>query len=175
MHHHPGRLRLRADALRGAAGTALLEKIVEAVRLLAGIVRVAGSAQTGSVLVEYEPGQVEPGMILAAAVNAAGFPGVVDEEALRLGASNTAVNVVRALSRADAATSALSAGRADLRLLVPAALLVGSAFSLLRRPVLPRWDNLLYWSYTLFRDLNAGAFERVARERAAEDESEDSE
>ena len=52
-HHHPGRLRVRAEALIEALD--LVQRIREALDATPGILSVTYTAQTGSILVEYEP------------------------------------------------------------------------------------------------------------------------
>ena len=48
-------------------------------------------------------------------------------------------------------------GRVDLRSIVPAALAGAAAYSFAfgKGPRLPRWDNLLWWSYSVFASLHA--------------------
>ena len=58
---------------------------------------------------------------------------------------------------------AFAGDRADLKLLVPAALAGAAVVSFFKRPVLPRWDNLLWWSYSTFRDLNGDAIDRAGK------------
>jgi heavy-metal-associated domain-containing protein len=193
VHHHPGRLRLRAEAFRAGAGPRETEKLparaagrgtdeaalrpalqraLAALRAHAGVTRIAHSPFTGSLLIEYQPGRVEPGALLASVAAAAGLSGVVDEESMRRHHFDAAVAVVRGLGQANRATRELTGGRADLRTLVPAGLFAGALFSLFRRPLLPRWDNLLYWSYTMFRDLNTEVVQRI-RDEAGDGGSDD--
>jgi hypothetical protein len=58
----------------------------------------------------------------------------------------------------------LTGWRADLRSLVPAALAGAAAYSFVygKGPRLPRWDNLLYWSYSIFSALHSKEIERKA-------------
>jgi hypothetical protein len=52
-------------------------------------------------------------------------------------------------------TSQVTGGRADLRVVVPAALAGLAAYSFSREKMrLPRWDNLLWWSYSIFTALH---------------------
>ena len=46
--------------------------------------------------------------------------------------------------------------RTDLRTLVPAGMAVLAAYSWVKSPEarLPRWDNLVYWSYNIFSHLH---------------------
>jgi hypothetical protein len=161
IHHHPGRLRVRADVLRGDSEAA--QAVREALQHLPGVRRVAHVPFTGSVLIEYEPGQVEPDAILGRAAQAAGLEGVVDEASLPHDPRAPAHGVALGARALDEVTRALSGGRTDLRVLVPAALAGAAVVSFLRRPFLPNWDNLLWWSYSTFRDLNHAEIDKAAR------------
>jgi hypothetical protein len=162
VHHHPGRLRVRADVLRGEDSQAAAD-LRAALTGVAGVLRVVHSPFTGSVLIEYEPGQVEPDALLARASQAAGLDGVVDEASLPRDTSAPARNLAVGARVLNEVTRALSGGRTDLNLLVPAALFGAAIASFLKEPVLPRWDNLLWWSYSTFRDLNHDAVKQAGQ------------
>lgn len=152
---------MRAAVLRGE-GSAAASELKTALRGLPGVRRVEHSAFTGSVLIEYEPGQVEPDALLSRAAQAAGLDGVSDE-ATPPDPRAPAKGVAMTARVLDEVARALSGDRTDLRMLVPAALAGAAVFSFLRRPVLPRWDNLMWWSYSTFRDLNHDALEHADR------------
>ena len=61
VHHHPGRLRVRAEVLRDDAE--LAGRVTRAPDGVPGITRVTHNTRTGSLLVEYEPGLAEPDAI----------------------------------------------------------------------------------------------------------------
>jgi hypothetical protein len=153
VHHHPGRLRVRADAFR-VEGAGALDRARDAAERQPGVRRVRANAVTGSLLVEYQPGSVEPGAILAALAAAAGLSGVIDEDSVRRARPDAAVVVARAVRKVDHLVRELSGGRAHLRTVFPAALLIGAAVGFARQGGAPRWENLAYWSYAIFRDLN---------------------
>lgn len=44
---------------------------------------------------------------------------------------------------------------ADLTSLLPLVLFVGGTIEFLRRPIMPRWHDFWWWSYSIFRDLNS--------------------
>ena len=162
VHHHPGRLRVRADVLRGedSAAAADLRRVLQS---MPGVRLVEHNAFTGSVLIEYEPGQVEPDAILGKAAQAAGLDGVVDEAQLPRDPEKPAEVIGVAARVANEVVRAFAGDRADLKLLVPAALAGAAVVSFFKRPVLPRWDNLLWWSYSTFRDLNGDAIDRAGK------------
>jgi hypothetical protein len=66
----------------------------------------------------------------------------------------------------------LTGYRADLRSLVPAGLAALSAYSFAvsKEPRLPRWDNLLWWSYSIFLNHHRREIEVSAEERRLERE-----
>src|SRR5919201_3453597 len=76
VHHHPGRIRIRAERLRRDRTCAA--SVREALRSMTGVRRVLHDAFTGSVLVEYEPGDVDPDVLLRAALDAGGFDRIDD-------------------------------------------------------------------------------------------------
>ena len=162
VHHHPGRLRVRADILRGD-GSAAAADLRAALLDQPGVRSVVHNGFTGSVLIEYQPGQIEPDAILSRAANAAGLDGVIDEAQLPRDPDKPAEGVVLGVRVLNEVARAFTGDRTDLRMLVPAALAGAAVVSFLRRPILPRWDSLLWWSYSTFRDLNAEAFDRAGR------------
>jgi Heavy metal associated domain 2 len=161
VHHHPGRLRVRSHTFqspaRDAAETPALGRVLSILGHMSSVTRFDANPFTGSLVIEYEPGHVEPGAILSSVAKAAGLAGVIDIEAARRERPNVALVVANKVHSLDRALDEASGGRLSLRTLVPAALFAGAAFLLVRRPQPPRWDNLLYWSYSVFRDLNREA------------------
>ena len=75
-HHHPGRLRVRADALIEALD--VVQAIREALDALPGILAVRYTAQTGSLLVEYEPGHADADAIILRIADVAGLSASYD-------------------------------------------------------------------------------------------------
>ncbi len=154
VHHHPGRLRVRAPEFRQEEG--LVASIQEAMEGIGGVSDAVYSPASGSLLIEYEPGLVSVGELLALMVEVGGFSGAIDVGDRQRDPRELGGAVLEGAERLSQAVSELSGGRADLRLLVPLAIASVSAYSLLRGPGprLPRWDNLLWWSYSLFTDLH---------------------
>ena len=70
----------------------------------------------------------------------------------------------------NAIASELTGHKADLRSLVPAGLaaLSAYAFSTSPEPRLPRWDNLLWWSYSTFLNHHREEITRSGEERRLE-------
>lgn len=153
VHHHPGRLRVRADAF--ARGSAVVDRVREAIEAQPGVTRFSHNARTGTLLVEYQPGLAEPDDVLERIADAAGLerPG---KDAIRAFGRTPAILAVEAARELNAITAELTGSRADLRAIVPAALAALSAYSFVvhKDSRLPRWDNLLYWSYNVFFSLH---------------------
>jgi hypothetical protein len=162
VHHHPGRLRVRAEALRD--DPALAERMRGALAEEPAVRAVTHNPQTGSLLVEYHVGEIEPDELLSALAAAGGFAGVVDEANLRGQHEDIALAVFRVAERINGATRDLTAGRTDMGGIVPAALLAAAGYYFVRHPVVPRWDNLLYWAYVIFLGHNRDKVS-AARER----------
>jgi Heavy metal associated domain 2 len=157
VYHHPGRLRVRGDEL--VRSTSLAGRMQEALSQIGGVARVAHNATSGSLLVEYAPERIDADAILGALADA----GVRLEAPLpRPDAQRALVGAARELnSQVGQATR----GAADLHGVVSFALGVGAVTSLVlgRQPRWPRWDSLLYWSYTFFRDVHERDLQRPIR------------
>jgi hypothetical protein len=152
VHHHPGRLRVRADAFRERPE--VVDKVREAIEALPGITRFTHTQRTGSVLVEYEPGFTEPDQIVEQIADAADLERPpADSGAKHRAPAAVAVGAARELN---ALSMELTGSQIDLRVLVPTALVALGAYSFVYRKDarLPRWDNLLYWSYNIFVSLH---------------------
>ncbi len=162
VHHHPGRLRVRADVLRGPESAAAAAA-KSALTGMPGVSRVDYSEFTGSLLIEYTPGAVEPDALCSRAAQAAGLDGVTDEATPPNNPREPANAVALSARVLDEVARALTGERTDLKTLVPAALAGAALFSFLRRPLLPRWETLLWYSYSTFRDLNGDAMDKAAR------------
>jgi hypothetical protein len=163
VHHHPGRLRVRADVLRDDAE--LAERITRALDGVPGISRVLHNARTGSVLIEYEPGLADPEQIVERIAGTAHLVSPFDPRAARP-AARPASALIDGVRELNAITHELTGWRADLRSVVPAALAGAAAYSFAfgKGPRLPRWDNLLWWSYSVFASLHAREISRAGAE-----------
>lgn len=153
---------MRAELFRTAPGAPENERLAGALAAAEqhrGVTRVESNAFTGSLLVEYLPDVVEPGAILAAVAGAGGLAGVVDAHAVRRGGPDAATAIIDLVKKVDRTMKEVSGGRAGLGTIVPAGLAASALFFLMRRPEQPRWDNLLYWSYSIFRDLHRDIIE----------------
>jgi hypothetical protein len=152
-HHHPGRLRVRADALVEALD--VFQTIREALDAVPGILAVRYTAQTGSILVEYEPGHADADAIILRIAEVAGLAPPLDEAELRRRRARPALVAIGATRELNKLAEEVTGGHADLRAIVPAALAGLSVYSFMQeKQRLPRWDNLLYWSFNIFTMLH---------------------
>jgi hypothetical protein len=154
VHHHPGRLRVRAAVFRGDAE--VVGRVQARLAKLEGLRGVHHNAISGSLLIEYVVGELESETILSEVVAEAGLAKVVDGWR-DVPPPDLAAAMVAGAGAVNDAVREATEGRADLGVIVPGALLAAAAASLIARPRLPNWENLLYWSYTFFRDLNPKA------------------
>lgn len=164
IHHHPGRLRVRAIALRSGDTAA---RVLTALEAEPGIVAVSHTPRTGSLLVEYQPGLADSEAILAriAAVSGLDLP----SGAQRSPRVEPGIVAIAAARELNTLVHELTGYRTDLRTIVPLGMAALSAYSLVvGKDPLPRWDNLLYWAYNIFsqlhqRDLDAARAAEAAR------------
>jgi hypothetical protein len=163
IHHHPGRLRVRAHAFQHAEGAATVLAALDAVT---GIVKVKHNPRTGSILVEYEPGLAHPEAVLSRIAAAAELDMPGDD--LRPRGREPAAVAIDAAREVNELVHELTGYRADLRTLVPVGMAALAAYSFAYRGGmrLPRWDNLLYWSYNIFTSLHRREIDGGATRRA---------
>jgi hypothetical protein len=161
IHHHPGRLRVRAEVFRRRPE--VVDRVREAIEGLAGVTRFTHSERTGSLLIEYDPGFTEPDEVVDQIAGAADLRRP-DEGVLRAQRRAPAVVAVEVARELNALSKELTGSQVDLRVFVPTALAALSAYSFAyhKDARLPRWDNLLYWSYNIFvslhrREIEGGA------------------
>ena len=164
IHHHPGRIRVRAEAFR--AGDAA-DRVRAALDAEPGVTAVTHNAKTGSLLIEYQPGLAHSEAILRCVASAADLDMPSDDGPVR--GREPAIVAIDTTREINALVHELTGQRADLRTIVPAGLaaLAAYAFVVQAGERLPRWDNLLYWSYNVFSQLHRGEIEAAAARVAA--------
>jgi hypothetical protein len=126
----------------------------------AGVREVDSSRRTGSLLIRYDPSRIGADALVDSVAKSLGL--VVGEVGARPGDEDrlayVAIDAARGLNTF---AQELTRHRADLRIIVPAALAGFAAYSLVREGArLPGWDNLLYWSYSVFMRVNHREIER---------------
>ena len=152
VHHHPGRLRVRADRFR--VDEEAVARVREGLERLRGVTRFEHNVRTGSLLVEYQPGVAEPEALLAFIADAADLDRYSPKVAVPQEPGLVAIEAAREVN---AITYELTGKRFDLRTMIPAGLVTMAAYAFLEQKGerLPRWDNLLYWSYNVFVHLHS--------------------
>jgi hypothetical protein len=154
IHHHPGRLRVRADAFRSAEPGNAAERARAALEVEPGITAVSHKPRTGSLLVEYQPGLADPEAILVRIAGAAGLDPPIDDASTR--PREPALVAIDAARELNDIVHEITGFQTDLRTLVPAGMAALAAYSFVagKHERMPRWDNLAYWSYAIFSQLH---------------------
>jgi Heavy metal associated domain 2 len=157
VHHHPGRLRIRGPSLERSTRVAIRARDV--LGGVSGVARVVHNETSGSLLVEYAPEAIQADAILSK-IGEAGIR--LEDNPRRADVARAVVGAVRELN---AHVAGATHGAADLHGVVSFLLGVGAVASFVtgRGPRFPRWDSLLYWSYTFFRDVSAPDAQRPRR------------
>jgi hypothetical protein len=129
--------------------------------------------KTGSVVVEYDPETVEADDLLKHIAKSAGFRGVEISNRTKMNRQQLVSGFLDTVQGVNRVVSQLTGERADLRELVPAALVAFSAVSFVfyaDRGRLPEWFSTLYRSYRVFMHWHRP--EVRTRERVARQEEE---
>lgn len=170
VHHHPGYLRIRADAfLQPEADSPIVASARAAAETSPGFRSWSLNPKTGSVVIQYEPGTLEADDLLQHIATRAGFQGVKISTRSKLNRQELVSAFLDSMQDVNRAVSELTGERADLRELVPAALVAVSAVSFIvndERGRLPHWFGALYRSYRIFYQWHRREIrtrERVAR------------
>lgn len=168
VHHHPGRIRLRSEAFLGDENVAIT-RVHAALDHTPGVRRAEHDARTGGLLIEYEPGRIEPDGLILRVAEAAGMDPPLDDCEARRRRPVDLRWIVDAGRELNVSAQELTGFRADLRTIVPAAMVGVALVSFVAQAGqrLPRWDNLLFWSINLgarfFQDEFARAMRPPAR------------
>lgn len=150
---------MRSDALCGSGRDTGARKRLDDIRATLettdGVRHVRLAADAGSVLVEYEPGVIDPNALIDAIAGAADLDPPLPDDELSKRRVRPAATVTDAARRLDRLTQDLTGGRADLREVVPMVMTAVAAYSFVtRKDRLPRWDNLVYWAFSIFLALS---------------------
>jgi hypothetical protein len=153
IHHHPGRLRVRARSLVDAPEH---HPALVGLREAAAGLPLRHEPLTGSVVVSYPPGTLDPDELLEKLAAAGGFAGLVHDPRDHVHRRELVDMILDAGQHFNQAVRELTDDRADLRELLPAALAVTSLVSFIRggggTGILPRWDAALWWCQSMFMD-----------------------
>jgi hypothetical protein len=154
VHYHPGRLRARARIfLDGGPDTPAVAAARQAAVGTPGCVDFSHTPKTGSIVISYQPGILDPDDLLERLAAKVGLSGVVHDTADRVHRQELLDIFLDAIKSLNDFASEATAARADLRELIPTALAITSAVSFALNPDhrrLPRWDSALWWGYRVF-------------------------
>ena len=154
IHHHAGYLRIRATAfLHSDADSPIVSAARTAAESVPGFRSWSFNPSTGSVVIQYEPGTLEADDLLLHIVRHAGFRSVEVATRTKMNRKQRVSRFLDSVQDVNRAVSQLTGDRADLRELVPAALLATSIVSFLVNDPgsrLPNWFSSLYRSYRVF-------------------------
>jgi Heavy metal associated domain 2 len=157
VHRSSGRLRVRVDRVRSDAD--LVHRIVERLSSVPGVTRIETRADTGSVLVLFEPSVFDEERLAGAAREAELFHLSAErtETIERRGALPPGAIARAVWERANSAVNQRSQGPLDLRTLFPLALAVWAVRQILTERPLARtpWYTLLWYAWGLYSRFNA--------------------
>lgn len=163
ISHYPGRLRVRAETFR------VLPEVAEEVsqRLLEeeGVKDVSSSTITGSLLVVYDPRQLQLPRIIQLLIRVGGLHGLeVDAANDFLAASEGGTRVREAFDGANESLRGVTRGHVDMKVALPGALAgLGVGMLLAGRFVMPFWYDFMFWSFVTFQNLNPREASAVRR------------
>lgn len=152
ISHFPGRVRVRARKF--FKKPAFIEDVAARFGREPGVLSVSGSAKTGSILIEYNPDEIQVDALIARFLEVSGLSLISDGEDHAHGTA-VATTIRQALANADMNMFRAANGTFDLRTAVPGALLFGGITTLLLgRFTPPQWFDLVFWGYVTFNNLN---------------------
>jgi len=154
VHHHPGYLRVRVAAFLGQDDASpVVTAARSAAEAVPGFRSWTLNPKTGSVVIQYDPGAVEPDDLLKHIAKNGGFRGVEIATRTKVNRQELVSNFLDTVEGINRAVDRLTGGRADLREITPVALAAVSVVSFIldqNRGRLPEWSGALYHSYRIF-------------------------
>ena len=157
VSHFPGRLRVRAEAFRVLPEVAA--EVAERVGAEPGVRAVQACPLTGSVLVQYEPRELQLPRLVDLLVMAGGLRGIeVDVHEDWATRSAQGARVRETIGAWNRSLRSVTDGKIDLRTALPGTLAAaGAAMFLAGRRRVPEWYDLMFWAFVTFSNLNATA------------------
>lgn len=154
VHHHPGYLRVRVDAfLHAEDDNPVVTAARSAAESIPGFRSWGLNPKTGSIVIQYEPGTVEPDDLLKHIAKCAGFRGVEIATPRKMSRQEAVSGFLDTIESINRVVGQLTGGRADLRELAPVALAATSVVSFILGPNRgrwPEWSGALYHGYRVF-------------------------
>jgi hypothetical protein len=175
VHHHPGYLRIRAGAfIQPEDDSSVVTAARAAVETLPGFRSWSLNPKTGSVVVEYDSDALDADDLLGHIAKSAGLRGVELSDSPKMNREELVSAFLDTVQRVNRGVSELTGERADLRELVPIALVATSVVSFVlndERNRLPHWSSALYRSYRIFMQWHRREVrtrERIARQEGGD-------
>ena len=154
VHHHPGYLRIRVAAfLQQEDSSEIVTAARSAAESASGFRSWSLNPKTGSVVIQYDPGALDPDDLLQHIARCAGFRGVEVATRTKVSRQELVSDFLDTIQNINRAFDRLTGGRADLREIAPAALAAVSVVSFIlnqNRGRWPEWSGALYHSYRIF-------------------------
>ena len=172
VHHHPGYVRMRADVFVDAEeDDATLTAARRAAETAPGFQSWTHNPKTGSVVVEYDGDVLEADDLLKHVAKHAGLRGLEIAKRSKSDRHELIDAILDGVQGLNGIVGQATNDRADLREIIPIALVVTSAVSFVYnddRGRLPQWSNALYHAYRIFMHWHRREVrtrERVARQK----------
>lgn len=160
-HRLPGRLRVRLPALRHSTEEA--QQLIDELVRLEGVSQAQARLSTGSVLVHYDPDDVDEAEVIAHLTDAARAvaarvgrsPGDLGRAERR--AESMAHATVQFFREVDRDIERVTDGAVDLGTLVTAGFVIAGALQVVsaRKIPAPPWFNLAWWGFRTFMTLES--------------------
>jgi hypothetical protein len=174
VHHHPGYVRIRAGAfVQPEDDSPVVNAARSAAENVGGFRSWSLNPKTGSVVIEYDPDMVDVDVddLLKHIAKSAGFRGVEISKSRERNRQELVSAFLDTVHDVNKVVGGLTGDKADLRELVPIALVATSVVSFVLNDNtnrLPHWSSALYRSYRIFMHWHRREVrirERVAQQR----------
>jgi hypothetical protein len=158
VHAVPGRVRVRLD--EGGLSEDTAARLRSAIETVPGVVSVRANPRTASLVIQYDPDSLDVGAVIARSRAANLLVELPDPDAHGppvMPPSEVATRIQRAFGDIDARLHELSAGRWNLRSVVPAAFGVLALRAILRDPgalAAAPWYVLAWYAFDSFIKLH---------------------
>ena len=161
VSHFPGRLRVRAETFRVLPEVG--EEVAQRVAEEPGVLEARSSPVTGSLLVLYDPRELQLPRLIHLLIRVGGLHGLaVDPANDWMTRPEGGTRVRAAFAKMNDAVRAATTGKVDMRVALPGALASsGILMFLAGRRRVPEWYDLIFWAFVTFSNMNPRQGEAV--------------
>lgn len=153
VSHFPGRLRVRAQTFRLIPEVA--GDVAQRLREEPGVRQVDIAPRTGSLVISYQPEQIQLPRVVNLLIVFGGLHGIEVDARAHENVPAPGTRVRDVLGQWDAFVSKSLGGKLDLRTAIPGALAAaGLGVFFFGRRRTPEWYDLLFWSFVTFVNVN---------------------